>query len=169
MIVVVNDTNIFIDLYKTALLDVFFQLPYEFHTVDFVIHEIQDKAQRGAVDQYVAVKKLFVKDFAPQELAYIQQIKERAGHHLSFTDCAVWQYANENGYTLLTGDKPLRSYALSSGTAVHGILFVLDQLVEHSIIGKEEAAQKAEALLLINGRLSKKIFLERIERWKNSE
>lgn len=169
MIVVVNDTNIFIDLYKISLLDAFFQLPYEFHTVDFVIHEIKDIGQKQAVNKHIEGNKLFVKTFVVQELATIQQIKTQAGHHLSFTDCAVWHYARENRFTLLTGDNPLRTYALASGTSVHGILFVFDQLVEHAIISKKEAAEKAEALLRINPRLPRSIFLDRVERWKSGE
>lgn len=169
MIVVVNDTNIFIDLYKTSLLDAFFQLPYEFHTVDFVIYEIEDIEQKKAVKKHIEGNKLFVKTFVVQELATIQHIKAQAGHHLSFIDCAVWHYAHENGFTLLTGDNPLRTYALASGTSVHGILFVFDQLVEHGIISKKEAAEKAETLLQINPRLPKSIFSDRIERWRCGE
>lgn len=169
MIVVVNDTNIFIDLYKTSLLDAFFQLPYEFHTVDFVIHEIENNEQKQAVNQHIEGKKLFVKTFVAQELATIQQIKSQAGHHLSFTDCAVWHYAHENRFSLLTGDNPLRTYALAAGTSVHGILFVFDQLVEHAIISKKEATEKAEILLRINPRLPRSIFLDRIERWRGGE
>lgn len=142
MIVVVNDTNIFIDLYKISLLDAFFQLPYEFHTVDFVIHEIKDIGQKQAVNKHIEGNKLFVKTFVVQELATIQQIKTQAGHHLSFTDCAVWHYARENRFTLLTGDNPLRTYALASGTSVHGILFVFDQLVEHAIISKRRPLKR---------------------------
>ncbi len=40
MEIVINDTNIFLDLYDIGLLDDFFQLPIRVHTVDFVINEI---------------------------------------------------------------------------------------------------------------------------------
>jgi len=52
---------------------------------------------------------------------------------------------------------------------VHGILFVFDQLVEHAIISKKEAAEKAGTLLRITPRLPRSIFLDRIERWRGEE
>ena len=39
-IVVVSDTNIFIDLYNVDLLDEFFSLDIEIHTTDFVMNEL---------------------------------------------------------------------------------------------------------------------------------
>lgn len=38
--IVVNDTNIFIDLISVDLLDEFFSLPIDIHTTDFVINEL---------------------------------------------------------------------------------------------------------------------------------
>ena len=45
MEIVVNDTNIFIDLHSIRLLDQFFELPITVHTVDFVINELTDEVQ----------------------------------------------------------------------------------------------------------------------------
>ena len=42
MQIVVNDTNLFIDLIHAELIDFFFQLPFEVHTTDFVVGEIED-------------------------------------------------------------------------------------------------------------------------------
>ena len=65
MTVIINDTNIFIDLCNVSLIDHFFQLPFEFHTVDFVINEINKNEQMDKVEPYITNKKLFVKQFAP--------------------------------------------------------------------------------------------------------
>lgn len=40
MQIVVNDTNLFIDLIHAELIDFFFQLPFEVHTTDFVVDEL---------------------------------------------------------------------------------------------------------------------------------
>ena len=42
MDIIVNDTNIFIDLHSIGLLDCFCELPYEIRTVDFVMAEISN-------------------------------------------------------------------------------------------------------------------------------
>ena len=46
MDIVINDTNIFLDLYDVDLLHTFFQLPVQVHTVDFVVDEIKGKCPR---------------------------------------------------------------------------------------------------------------------------
>ena len=46
MKILVNDTNIFIDLHSVGLLEEMCRLPYEIHTVDFVVAEIADADQR---------------------------------------------------------------------------------------------------------------------------
>lgn len=46
MDVVVNDTNIFIDLLSVELLEETFKLPIDFHTVDYVVSEIVDSYQK---------------------------------------------------------------------------------------------------------------------------
>ena len=53
MEIVVNDTNIFIDLHSIGLLESFFALPIKVHTVDFVINEITIKEQLDEVNKFV--------------------------------------------------------------------------------------------------------------------
>lgn len=69
MDIVVNDTNILIDLYSIDLLEYFFQLPIAIHTVDLVIHEIQDEAQRDSLKPYINRGILYVHKFSSEELA----------------------------------------------------------------------------------------------------
>ena len=44
--IVVNDTNIFIDLWAIDLLDEFLLLPLSIHTNDFIINEVTEPSQR---------------------------------------------------------------------------------------------------------------------------
>lgn len=46
MKILVNDTNIFIDLHSVGLLEEMCRLPYEIHTVDLVVAEIAYADQR---------------------------------------------------------------------------------------------------------------------------
>lgn len=45
MEIVVNDTNIFIDLHSIGLLEQFFELPIKVHTVDFIVNELINSEQ----------------------------------------------------------------------------------------------------------------------------
>lgn len=44
--IVVNDTNIFIDLFNVDLLDEFFSIPWEVHTTRFVMLELLREGQQ---------------------------------------------------------------------------------------------------------------------------
>ena len=49
-LLVVSDTNIFIDLIDLDLYKDFLQLGYQVHTNIFVLHELRDKQQRAYLD-----------------------------------------------------------------------------------------------------------------------
>ena len=104
MEIVVNDTNIFIDLHSIRLLDQFFELPITVHTVDFVINELTDEVQFKAINKYIENGKLKVQSFEADELLEIIELQSKTGGNVSIPDCAVWNYAKKHNYTLLTGD-----------------------------------------------------------------
>lgn len=52
--IVVNDTNVFIDLLDIGLLNEFFCLDWEIHTTDFVMYELRKEGQLETVGQYQA-------------------------------------------------------------------------------------------------------------------
>jgi predicted nucleic acid-binding protein len=168
MDIVVNDTNILIDLYSIDLLEYFFQLPIAIHTVDLVIHEIQDEAQRDSLKPYINRGILYVHKFSSEELAQAIAMRQEASGNVSVTDCSVWYYAKQHDYILLTGDRQLRVRAIGSNVAVKGIIFVFDLMVEHRLITPTFAADKLEELYHINQRLPKKIIQERLDSWRSN-
>lgn len=167
MEIVVNDTNIFIDLCSIGMLEEFFELPIKVHTVDFIINELTEPAQFKAVNQYVKNDKLFVYSFDAEELTDVIDLQSNAGGNVSIPDCAVWYYAKKNNYALLTGDGQLRKKAIESDLTVIGIIYVFDKLIECGIISHQLATSKMQELMIRNARLPKKIIQERIEKWSN--
>ena len=168
MEIVVNYTNIFIDLYSIGLLEQFFELPISVHTVDFVINELKEPEQLKAVNEFIKNGKLNVQNFDTKDLIDIIDLQNRAGGNVSITDCAVWHYAKINNYTLLTGDGQLRNKAIESKLTVKGIIYVFDQLIECGVISPRMAISKIQDLMNINTRSPKKIIQERIEKWSNT-
>lgn len=164
--IVVNDTNIFIDLISVNLLDEFFQLPIQIHTTDLVIHELEDPVQKQLVLTYISKKKLIEKKHSAAELSEIAELKNNSNNNVSIADCSVWLYAMKNQYTLLTGDAKLRKSASHSGVKVCGILKIFDMLVdEHQIIPMEKGAEKLAQLFRINNRLPSQEIRDRISKW----
>lgn len=168
MDIIVNDTNIFIDLFDCNLLNEFFRLPYAIHTVDFVISELTNETQLTAVNSYAQSGKLTVNSFNPKELEQIYDYSYAAekNSNLSITDCSVLIYArNHKGAKLLTGDSKLRARALKESVDVCGILFVFDELVRLNIIDEERAAERLKHLVEKNLRLPVEATNDRIKKW----
>ncbi len=91
----VSDTNIFIDLIETDLLDELFKLPWEIHTTDFVLGELKDAEQKKELETYVSKKVLKVKRYKGDEAMELGIFKLELSResNLSITDCSVLQLA----------------------------------------------------------------------------
>ena len=166
MDIVVNDTNIFLDLISVGLLDASFKLPIKFHTVDYVIEEIVNEEQKAKVIALINDAKLYVKEFDENEFREIINLYESRHNNVSIADCSVWYYAKKNDYRLITGDGKLRSSTTADGVIVSGILFLTDLLVDYKIVDKKVMAIKLKELCRINTRLPKKLIEERIDKYE---
>lgn len=169
MEIIVNDTNIFIDLHSCGLLDSFFKLPCKVHTTDFVISELTNREQREAVMKFCAKEQLTIKSFTSKELAAIWEYYNKSNKvcNVSIEDCSVLIYTKTMASArLLTGDKTLRTRAEGEGILVSGVLFVFDELVEHGIITQKEAAFHLSKLVEKNVRLPNEEIDKRMAKWK---
>lgn len=167
MKILVNDTNIFIDLHSVGLLEEMCRLPYEIHTVDLVVAEIADADQRRIFDELVARGEISVDGFTADEVIEIVEEHSSVSGNLSIPDCSVCYFARKHNVPMLTGDRRLRRYAEEQSIEVHGILFIFDELVRHDIISTSMAADRLEELFAINARLPKAEIRERINRWRS--
>ena len=72
--IVISDSNIFIDLISSNMLNAFFSLPCEVHTTDFVKKEIKLPEQRAALEHYIENGRLKVIEFDFKELLKIVEL-----------------------------------------------------------------------------------------------
>ena len=166
MEIVVNDTQVLIDMYDADLLGLVERCSIKFHTVDYVMAELhRSPYKRPEIDQMVKDGILEVHSFSDKEnvdlVAYYGKMALQT--NLSLTDCAVLKYSKDNGYRLLTGDKKLRNHAEDEGVLVSGILYLVDKFVAEQLITGDVMANRLELLLKTNPRLPKTIFEERIK------
>jgi len=106
MEIVINDTNIFLDLYDIGLLDTFFRLPMRVHTVDFVVNEITRPSQAQAIQQLIDKGMLVVKDYPATDITNLYQFNVECGGNLTLTDSTVIYYAKSlTDCRILTGDR----------------------------------------------------------------
>lgn len=93
MKVIVNDTNIFIDLQSIGLLRKMCELPFEIHTVDFVIAEIATPEYRTEIQQAINENLIHVREFTAEEIVEIVTEQASAPGNISIQDCSVCYYA----------------------------------------------------------------------------
>ena len=126
--VVVNDASCLIDLRKGRLLHVLLRLPYQFivplpireeELLDFT-HEEWRVLEDGGLTTY---------DLSGEEVALVMALK-REHRGLSANDCfALVTAAKQENGILLTGDNQLRKVASSKEVRVHGVLWIIDELL----------------------------------------
>lgn len=165
MEIVVNDTNILIDMHTAGLLDYIRQSNVRFHTVDLVIEELnRSPYKRPLLEELAKEGVLYVAENTAEELAEIVSLHSAysINTNLSFVDCSVMLYAKKHGYRLLTGDKKLRNHAVDEGVIVSGLLWVIDLFVKEKLVLAQEIAEKLKLLLNKNSRLPKKLVEEKI-------
>ncbi len=165
MEIFISDTNIIIDLHSIGLLRELCSLPYDIRTVDFVVDEIKDPVQQECLAALIAEGKILVEGFTFDELAEIVEEHSKAPGNLSIPDCSVCYCARKHSATLLSGDKRLRKYAEATHVNVRGVLFVIDELVNHNTIQTSLGIQKLTELMMVNVRLPKSEIEKRINAW----
>ena len=168
MEIVINDTNILIDLYNAGLLAYCKKLNLDFRTLDVVINEIEDSEQYTAVQSIIDEGTLSVYSLSGEQVGTVfQKVSEYNGVcNLSVEDISVMVYAIDNNCRLLTGDKKLKDKATLENVKVSGILFLTDMLTQEGDIDCGEMINALERLLSSNNRLPRKLIKERIETLK---
>lgn len=165
MEIVINDTNILIDLVNAGILPYCKQLNLEFRTLDVIINEIEVVEQRNAIQSIIDEGTLTVYSLSGEQIEKVfQKVSLYEGVcNLSPEDISVMVYAIDYNCRLLTGDKTLRDKASMEGVHVSGILFITDMLIEKSIVSKDEMITILNRLLESNNRLPIKYIQERID------
>lgn len=163
-----NDTNILIDLAKADLLRFCPLMSLEFHTLDVIINEVENEEQRTAVDALIDDGALKVQSLSGRQMETVMDmILECNGKcNLSPQDISVLVYAKEHGYRLITGDKTLKTKAITENVTVSGIFYLTNKMLEDGIVSKIEMIQILQTLMEVNKRLPKKVIVEMIEELK---
>jgi hypothetical protein len=143
MKIVVTDACIFIDVINLNLTAKFFGLELDIHTTADIINELYQE-QKQILEGYKLSSKLTVHVLTGEEqLELMEQDHPKA---LTPEDLSVIFIAQKLGdATVLSSDKPLRKYAKKLCVEYHGMLWILDQLVDQGSLPKPEAIERLNA------------------------
>ena len=157
--VMVTDTNIWIDLENGKILADIFRLPYQFFTTDFSVQEFIHPG--WDVLRTLGLQTHGLEPESVLELAQLRQIH----HQLSAVDLAALLLAKMLGASLVTGDRRLNELARAQGLPVHGVLWILDEMVNHQVLTAIQGATALRKMLDQGARLPNIECQMRFERW----
>ncbi len=167
MDLLIFDTCILIDLYNGNLLDKIKQLPSKFGIPDAILSdaftdkiELQEPGTEEILDAGFEIYSL-----ESDELVEVYNLN-KVYSHTSVIDIFSLVLAKKYKAILLTGDKKLREAAQNEGIEFKGILWILDELIEHSIINKKTATGSLQEILSKGAYLPKTECRKRFKYWK---
>ncbi len=154
------DTNILIDLYRGNVIDEFFSLPYDFASSDVIIAELKIPSGEELIQKGLQSLELSGKQV--EEVAFIWE----HNLELSVNDIFALVMTYSNHLPLLTGDRRLRILADKHNVVVHGTLWILDEMINHKVLNKEQASKALQTMLENGSRLPNSECLQRFKAWK---
>ena len=158
-LIYISDTNIWIDFRNAGILKCLFKLPFSLCCTDFVIDELDDFDHEELVELGLEIQSL---DEA--EIAGLNELTQ-AHNNSSLADVSCYFLAKSTGNPLLTGDGQLRKQAMNDGLCVHGALWLLDRMVEHTVLSGAEAAKGLTTMVAMGARLPKGECTSRLAAW----
>lgn len=157
--VLVTDTNIWIDLENGKILAEVFRLPYQFFTTDFAVEEFIHPGWAHLHDLGLQIHGL-----EPEYVLELVRLKQ-IHRQLSAIDLAALLLARALDASLVTGDRRLNELAKAQGVPVHGVLWILDEMVIHHALTENQAAIALREMLDQGARLPDGECQKRFDRW----
>jgi len=139
MRIAVTDACIFIDLIDLNLLDELCCLPMVIYTTIDVLHELNSEQQK-LILHLQSESKILVETLSSEEMSQILLRDFPAA--LSLTDRTVIFLSEKLDAILISSDKAVRNYAGKYAIEYHGILWILDQLIDNKIITSDQSSEK---------------------------
>lgn len=165
MIILVSDTSVLLDLERGGLLEAAFTCGLTMVVPDL----LYDRELAEDNGPWLKQLGLGIVSLTPEEVKNAQAART-ARPTLSLPDCFALSCATREGYALVTGDKALRSEAMSQIGEVFGLFLILDQIAAS---GQLKAGALADGLTRIANhprcRLPKAEIQKRLNDWKTVE
>jgi predicted nucleic acid-binding protein len=154
------DTSICIDLYNGKQLKAVLQLPHKFVLPDVIIAELEEPAGEMLLELGFTEEGI-----SGEETQIVYSLRNKYKEP-SLNDLVALLLAKRNVCYLITGDNALRNAAKQEGVTAHGLLWLMDSLVEFKIISKSDATDTLESIIDAGSWLPKKECEERFKKWR---
>jgi len=157
----ISDANIFIDLQKIGLLELFDKLEIEIATSDFVFSELNTLQQEIVKSLNIAIYSMDANEL----VSFYREFSDKKLKKISYQDYSIFYFAKKYNGELLSNDKRLREYAKEQKVSVKGVFFIIDKMVDKELVDKDDMIKKLRLLQEINKRIPLKEIESRIQKW----
>ena len=158
----VVDTSVIIDLHVGQILTLFFKLPYNFVTADAILAELLEPEGQLLIEFGLQQEEL-----SGTQILKVMQLTA-IYRQPSVNDLFALVLSKELQIPLLTNDKNLRRAAIQEGVAIHGTLWILDEMVRLAVVSKQQAAHALIMMRERSSRLPQDECDKRLSEWANS-
>ena len=165
MIIVITDACFLIDLIDIDLFEEFLGLGYQVHITSSVFAELENDEYVKPVSKCIGRNRMFLYHLTAADQTALEKLMGKHSSRLSEPDCSCLYLAKEMKATILTCEKLLTNVAKNLNLDVHGSLWILDRLLEASMITRRIAYSKLKDLMSINPRLPVRECQKRLKRW----
>lgn len=168
MDIIVEDTNIIIDLFNTGLIRYCHEMKMEFHTTAYVVREIEHPDQKAFIIGYIKNGLLKVDSFEGEDYALLvnTMYSFNGKNNLTDADCSVMLLAERLKCRLLTADQKLANQARLRGIEVNGFLWLTEQMVERGIVDPLVMAEYLQRYKDTNPRAKEPETSDRIKKYR---
>lgn len=153
------DSSVCIDLHHGGLLSVLLRIGYSAVIPDVILSELDDPPGSEFKDLGYGSVSL-----TGEEVLQIP-VLQRQYPKLSVKDAFALKCAIKTSGILLSGDHDLRIAATTENVEVHGVLWVLDKLVDSNLLRGREAKTALEQILSNKARLPSHECEIRLMKW----
>lgn len=149
MQVLISDANVIIDMEDCGLTRVMFDLPYQFFVPDILYFDELETDHPNLLDH--GLKTLELTSVTLEKSMVLNQCYTKPSRN----DCLALAAAMQETCTLLTGDKALRKAAIKEKVEVKvkGTLWLMEELVNHQLISKQQVIQAFDDMKEAGSRL----------------
>lgn len=135
MQILISDSNIFIDMEVANLTSQMFSLPYNFATPDILFYDELEEEHPNLLDTSLEILALNSDTIKYTESIVLKYPKA------SKNDLFALALAKQECCPLLTGDGALRKAGKEEKVEIFGTIWIIDELIKHAIITKDEAME----------------------------
>lgn len=171
MKVTISDAFILLDLFSLKIIEQFFNLDIEVHAPNEILDELSTH-QKEVMIQHVTLNRLIVHICVEQD--WIEIYQKKYPNTIAHNDKVALYLSEKLNTILLSTDQVVRQIAKNNSIKYHGILWIIDRLVESGTIARHEGVQLLKHLsdsnkfYRQNAEFSSQIE-KRVQNWKTSE